>query len=408
MSVLDGSRILMGITGGIAAYKTPLILRLLVQEGASVRVVTTAAARHFVAAKTLEVLSRSPVYGDLFESSEEFPVLHVGLAEWADLVLIAPSTANLIGKMANGIADDLLSTILLCAKSPVVLAPAMEEHMLDNVRVQENVRRLREQGVGWVEPDSGELASGAVGRGRMATSEVIVDHVRAALARTTSVKTGDLRGLRLLVTAGPTLEDIDPVRFIGNRSSGKMGFSIAERARDRGADVHLVSGPTSLEDPPGIEVTRVRSALQMQGAVEKQFEHADAAILAAAVADYRVREPSDSKISGKMESLSLELVANPDIAAGIGARKGDRVLVGFAMETKQGTERAKRKLEEKCLDLIALNNLGDEGAGFAVDTNVVTLIDAGGGEVALPKMTKSQVADELLDRLAVLWRRDRS
>jgi len=297
---------------------------------------------------------------------------------------------------------------LLCAKSPVVLAPAMEEHMLDNVRVQENVRRLREQGVGWVEPDSGELASGAVGRGRMATSEVIVDHVRAALARTTSVKTGDLRGLRLLVTAGPTLEDIDPVRFIGNRSSGKMGFAIAERARDRGADVHLVSGPTSLEDPPGIEVTRVRSALQMQGAVEKQFEHADAAILAAAVADYRVREPSDSKISGKLESLSLELVANPDIAAGIGARKGDRVLVGFAMETKQGTERAKRKLEEKCLDLIALNNLGDEGAGFAVDTNVVTLIDAGGGEVALPKMTKSQVADELLDRLAVLWRRDRS
>ena len=407
MADLNGARILIGVTGGIAAYKTPLILRLLVQEGAVVRVVTTAAARRFVAAKTLEVLSRSPVSGDLFEVSEEFPVLHVGLAEWADLILISPATANLIGKMANGIGDDLLSTILLCATCPVVLAPAMEEHMLDNPRVTENVRRLREQGVSWVDPDAGELASGAVGRGRMATPEVIADRVGAALSAIDSADHGDLRGVRILVTAGPTLEDIDPVRFIGNRSSGKMGFAIAERARDRGADVHLVSGPTPLGDPPGIAVTRVRSALQMQTAVEEQFGSADAAILAAAVADYRVREPSTSKISGKADSLTLELVPNPDIAAVIGARKGDRVLVGFAMETERGTERAKRKLAEKCFDLIAMNNLGDEGAGFAVDTNVVTLIGADGKEVALPRLTKAQVADELLDRTAELCRRRR-
>ncbi len=410
MSVdLQGARILLGVSGGIAAYKAPLVLRLLTQHGAEVRVVTTPAARRFVSPTTLEVLSRYPVYSDLFERSGEFPVLHVGLAEWSSLVLIAPATANTIGKIANGIGDDLLSTIMLSARSPVLLAPAMETDMLDNPRVRENILRLQQEGMGWVDAEFGELASGASGEGRMASPETIVEHVVGALAEATAGhrRGTDLRDLRLLVTAGPTFEDIDPVRFIANRSTGKMGFAIAERARRRGADVSLISGPTSLADPPGVAVTRVRSALDMERAAQQLFEQTEAAILAAAVADYRVRNPAASKIASKAESLTLELVPNPDIAAGLGRRKGTRVLVGFAMETEPGTERARQKLEQKNFDLIALNNLFDEGAGFAVDTNVVSIIDDSGIREDLPRMTKAQVADEILDRTASLWRRKR-
>ena len=397
-TVLPGRKIILGISGGIAAYKAVWILRELVKEGTEVRVVMTAAAHKFVAPATLEVLSRHPLHTDLFEHSEEFPVLHVGLAAWADLVVIAPATANIIAKMANGLGDDLLSTLLLSASSPVVVAPAMEEGMLNNAAVQRNVRRLRERGCLWVEAETGELASGAVGQGRMAAPEAIVESIVLHLA-----ERNDLQGRKVLVTAGPTLEDIDPVRFIGNRSSGRMGYALAQRARERGARVWLVAGPTVLPPPAGVRHLPVRSTLEMQAAVEELFAEVDGVVMAAAVADYRVRKVSGEKIKRGDGSRVIELVENPDIVAGLGRRKKDKVVVAFAAETEPGLRRAREKLEKKNCDLIVLNDLGQEGAGFGVDTNVVTLIDAQGAAEELPKMSKLAVADRVLDRLAGLW-----
>jgi len=388
----QGKKILIGITGGIAAYKAPLILRELVRLGADVRVVMTASAHKFAAAPTLEVLSRHPVHTDMFARDAEFPVLHVGLAGWADLVLIAPATANSIAKMAHGLADDLLSCLLLSTAAPVVVAPSMEEHMLDHAATQANMRTLRERGCLFIEPEAGELASGAPGRGRLPEPQAIAARIVEIFDAE-----GDLEGLKLLVTAGPTVEDIDPVRFIGNRSSGKMGYALAQRARARGARVWLVSGPTHLPEPTGVDVRGVRSALEMQAVVEGLFDEADAAILAAAVADYRVKEAAAEKIKRGRGGRTLELVETPDIAAGLGQRKQGQILVVFAMETEEGVELAKEKLARKRGDLVALNNLGEEGAGFGVDTNVVTLIDAQGQSQKLPRMSKLEVADRILD-----------
>ena len=407
---LEGRRILLGVSGGIAAYKTPLIARLLVTSGAEVRAVMTAAAARFVTATTLEVVTRHAVHTDLFERSGEFPVLHVGLGEWAELVLIAPATANTIGKMANGIGDDLLSSVLLTSAAPVLLAPAMEEGMLENPHVQRNARLLRQQGVGWIEPEEGELASGAHGKGRMASPEAIVDQVEDFLethGRRAPGESGDLAGLTVLVTAGPTCEDLDPVRFISNRSTGKMGYAVAAGAVRRGAAVKLISGPTDLQPPEKAEVSQVRSAVEMLEVAREWFREADIAVMAAAVADYRAAEYSDDKIKRASDRIALELVPNPDIAAELGASKGNRVVVSFAMETEEGSARARAKLARKKSDLIALNNLREEGAGFAVDTNVVTLIDADGREEALPKMSKMEVADRLLDRARELLARRR-
>ena len=386
---LQRRNILLGVTGGIAAYKTPEIVRLLTAEGAEVRVVLTRAAGEFVAPKTLEVLSRHAVYSDLFGRDAEFPVLHVGLAEWADLILVAPATAHCLGRIAGGLADDLLTSVLLCADVPVLLAPSMEENMLANAAVEANVQTLGQRGFHLLEPGVGPLASGAVGRGRMPEPAELVAAVAAHFS-------GDLAGLKLLVTAGPTVEDLDPVRFISNRSSGKMGYALAERAAVRGAHVWLVAGPTALPAPAGVERQLVRSTLDMQCAVEALFEQVDGAILAAAPADYRAKEVAEQKIK-RGASRSIELVENPDIAAGLGRRKGQRLLVVFAMETEQGPERAREKLVRKEGDLIALNMLNDEGAGFAGDTNRVTLIDAAGHEEALPLLSKSAVADRILD-----------
>lgn len=399
----QGLQVLLGVTGGIAAYKAPLVLRLLTQAGADVRVVMTEAARRFAAPTTLEVLSRHPVHVDMFERSDEFPVLHIGLARWAQVLLVAPATANTLGKMALGLADNLLTAVYMATPAPAVVAPAMEEHMLASAPVTGNLARLAELGVRVVEAAEGELASGATGRGRMAEPREIVAYLEEMLDGEAQGR-GDLDGLRLLVTAGPTLEDIDPVRFLGNRSTGKMGYALAARARARGATVHLVSGPTHLLDPTGVDVHRVRSALEMQAVAEELFPEVDAAILAAAVSDYRVASTATDKIRGGAESLALELVPNPDIAAGLGARKRGQVLVGFAVESGSGAASAQAKLRRKGLDLIALNSLSDEGAGFAVDTNVVTLIDADGGHEAVPKMAKSEIADRILDRTRALWR----
>ena len=407
---LEGRRILLGVSGGIAAYKTPLIARLLGTSGAEVRAAMTAAAARFVTATTLEVVTRHAVHTDLFERSDEFPVLHVGLGEWAELLLIAPATANTIGKMANGIGDDLLSSVLLTAAAPVLLAPAMEEGMLENPHVQRNARLLRQQGVGWIEPEEGELASGAHGKGRMASPEAIVGQVEDFLEthrRRWPGESGDLAGLTVLVTAGPTCEDLDPVRFISNRSTGKMGYAVAARAVRRGAAVKLISGPTDLQPPGKAQVAQVRSAVEMLDVAREWFREADIAVMAAAVADYRAAEYSSDKIKRASDRIALELVPNPDIAAELGASKGNRVVVSFAMETEEGSARARAKLARKKSDLIALNNLREEGAGFAVDTNVVTLIDADGREEALPKMSKMEVADRLLDRARELLARRR-
>lgn len=391
---LQGRRVLLGVTGGIAAYKAPLVVRLLQEEGAEVRVVRTRSAAQFVTDTTLAVLSGHPVYADLFAATDEFPVLHVGLAKWAELFLVAPATANLIGKFAAGIADDLSTTIYLATQAPVLIAPAMEEEMLASASVQANIDRLQNEGVCWVEPESGYLASRASGKGRMGSPENILD---AAIDILGDVGGGDLLGRHIVVTAGPTIEDLDPVRFLTNRSSGKMGYAIARRARARGATVDLITGPTILVPPSGVRLTPVRSALEMYDAAMVAFDSADAAIMAAAVSDYRASTVSAQKLRrGDGEGLRVELTENPDIAAALGAKKGARVVVAFAMETEDGLARARQKRVRKNADLIVLNNLTEAGAGFATDTNVVTLIDTQ-TETPLPLMSKMAVADRILD-----------
>ena len=397
---LKGRRILLGVTGGIAAYKSPLVVRLLQEEGAQVRIVRTRSAAQFVTDTTLSVLSGRLVHADLFAPTDEFPVLHVGLARWAELFLVAPATANLIGKLAAGIADDLPTTIYLATSAPALLAPAMEEEMLGSIRVQASIDTLRAAGVAWVEPETGYLASGVSGKGRMAAPEVIVDAAVDRLAEAGGNVSGfDLTGRHVVVTAGPTVEDLDPVRFLTNRSSGKMGYAIAHRARDRGATVHLVTGPTNLSPPAGVQVTAVRSAGDMHTATAMAFEEADAAILSAAVSDYRPRAVAAQKLKRSGDTLTIELVENPDIAAALGAGKGNRVVVAFAMETEDGPARARDKLKRKNADLIVLNILTEPGAGFGTDTNVVTLIDDSDTETQLPMMSKLDVADRILDEV---------
>ena len=397
---LKGRRILLGVTGGIAAYKSPLVVRRLQEEGAQVRIVRTRSAAQFVTDTTLSVLSGRLVHADLFAPTDEFPVLHVGLARWAELFLVAPATANLIGKLAAGIADDLPTTIYLATSAPALLAPAMEEEMLGSTRVQASIDTLRAAGVAWVEPETGYLASGVSGKGRMAAPEVIVDAAVDRLAEVGGNVSGfDLTGRHVVVTAGPTVEDLDPVRFLTNRSSGKMGYAIAHRARDRGATVHLVTGPTNLSPPAGVQVTAVRSAGDMQTATAMAFEEADAAILSAAVSDYRPRAVAAQKLKRSGDTLTIELVENPDIAAALGAGKGNRVVVAFAMETEDGPARARDKLKRKNADLIVLNILTEPGAGFGTDTNVVTLIDDSDTETQLPMMSKLDVADRILDEV---------
>ncbi len=393
---LQGRRILLGVTGGIAAYKAPLVVRLLQEEGADIRVVRTGNAAQFVTDTTLSVLSGHPVHADMFAPTDEFPVLHIGLAQWSELFLVAPATANFIGKLAAGIADDLPTTICLAAAAPLMLAAAMEETMLGSERVQANIDLLRAGGAGWVEPETGHLASGASGKGRMAPPERIVEAVVGRLAGQLT-GTPDLVGRHIVVTAGPTVEDLDPVRFIGNRSSGKMGYAIASRASARGASVHLVTGPTDLPTPADMLVTQVRSALEMHAVTTAAFQEADAAIMAAAPSDYRARSVSAKKLKRGVDAMSVDLVENPDIAADLGADKGQRVVVAFAMETEDGPARARAERAEKNADLIVLNNLTDPGAGFGTDTNLVTLIDDADAETQLPLMSKLAVADRILD-----------
>ncbi len=390
-------RILLGISGGIAAYKGVEVLRGLQREGAEVRVAMTASSQKFIQPLTFEALSGHPVYTRLFPDAGDPDIVHVTLGEWPELILIAPATANVIAKMANGLADDLLTCTVLSSEAPVMVAPAMETAMYRHPASQRNLQRLADMGYRLIGPEEGALASGRSGMGRLADPERIV-----AEAISSAATFGDLSGRKILVTGGRTEEDIDPVRFITNRSTGKMGYAVARRARQRGADVVLVSGPADLDQPAGVELIRVRTVSEMRAATESAFEGADALVMTAAVLDFRPRVVADAKIKKNANGLTLDLVANEDFLVGLGARKKGRILVGFAMETENGLPNARKKLVEKHLDLIVLNDLNVSGAGFGVDTNVVTLIDGDEAE-PLPKMSKLEVADRILDWVIDRW-----
>ncbi len=396
--MLTGKRILLGVSGGIAAYKSVFLLRLLQNAGAEVQVIMTPAAQKFVQPLTFEALSHHRVYTDLFPKDGDPDVIHVHLGKWADLIIVAPATANCMGKLAHGLADDLLTCTLLAAEAPVLLAPAMETQMWERGAVRQNVEFLKKDGYRMVGPGTGLLASGVEGMGRMAEPHEIVDEASGMMGATQS-----LAGKRLVVTAGRTEQPLDPVRFITNRSTGKMGYAIAEQARRRGADVALISGPTELTTPAGVQTESIRTVADLKAATVRAYQHADALIMTAAVLDFRPEHVSESKIKKRDGGHSLHLLPNEDFLISLGQNKGERVVIGFAMETDHALENARKKLHEKNLDLIVLNELNVEGAGFGVDTNVVTFIEPHREPVALPMMSKRDVADRILDWLVSRW-----
>jgi len=399
--MLTGREIVLGVTGSIACYKAVELLRELIRREASVTVVMTEGARQFITPLTFATLSKRPVLTDLFTLDYGSRIAHVSTAEGADLLLVAPATADILGKFASGLADDLLTNLFLAAHVPVLIAPAMDRQMWQHPAVQENVRRLKERGVRFVGPEVGELASGLYGPGRLAEVSEIVLAVEALLSPQ------DLSGEVVLVTAGPTQEPLDPIRYVSNRSSGRMGYAIAEAALARGAKVILVSGPTALKPPSQVETIFVQTAGEMREAVFKSFPETTIVIKAAAVADYRPARMLPSKLKKTGGAFSLEFVPTPDILEELGERKEGRILVGFAAETENVIERAKEKLLKKNLDLIVANDVTKEGAGFGSETNLVTILDREGTVEELPLLSKAEVAHRILDRVVALLRKRR-
>jgi len=384
-------KIVLGVTGGIAVYKAAELASKLTQDGAMVEVVMTEAATKFVSPLTFKTLTHIKVITDMFTSPIEYDETHVSIAEATDAVVIAPATANTIAKLAAGMADNMLTGVVLATRAPVIIAPAMNVNMWENPVTQENINKLKSRGFIIVEPGYGRLASGKMGRGRLADIEVILGTIKQVLGQK-----GDLSGRRIVVTAGGTQEPIDPVRHIGNRSSGKMGYAVAEAARDRGAEVTLITAPTSLPDPTGIETVHVQTARQMKEAAARAVSQASALIMAAAVADYQPKSTAKSKIKKDAETMTLELVRTPDIITEV---KGDFIRVGFAAESDDVVANARKKLTSKNLDLIVANDITSTDSGFAVDTNKVTIIDKKGNVENLPLLTKREVADRILDRV---------
>jgi phosphopantothenoylcysteine decarboxylase/phosphopantothenate--cysteine ligase len=393
------STVVLGVTGCIGAYKACELLRELQKRGLDVWVVMTEHATRFVSPMTFEALSGHPAFVDQFALGTASDIRHVSLADAAELLLVAPATANAIGKFAHGIADDALSTLFLATTAPVVVAPAMNVNMFEHAAVRANLAILAARGVRFVEPGEGYLACGWLGKGRLAELPAIVEAAVAALARRR-----DLSGARVLVTAGPTIEDIDPVRFVSNRSSGRMGYRVAEAARDRGARVVLVAGPTSLADPAGLEVVHVRSAEEMVRAVEARAADAEIVVMAAAVADYRPAAVAPRKLKKGEAGTSLELVRTPDILRRLGEDKGGRFLVGFAAETDALLANARQKLAAKNLDLIVANDVSRGDAGFGSESNAAVLIDAAGGSLEVPRVSKRELAERIWDRVLELRR----
>nr|WP_320048218.1 bifunctional phosphopantothenoylcysteine decarboxylase/phosphopantothenate--cysteine ligase CoaBC [uncultured Desulfuromonas sp.] len=397
--MFKNKRVVLGVCGGIAVYKAVELLRLLVKAGADVSVVMTRSAQEFVTPLTFQTLSGNPVHTELFNLYQEKEIGHISLADRADLFIVAPATANVVGKVAAGIADDLLTTTLMATRAPVLFAPAMNVHMYENPIYQRNEACLREHGYHFIDPAVGALACGYEGQGKLPEPEAIFSAAQAVLAPQ------DLTGQHLLVTAGPTREELDPVRYISNYSSGKMGYAIARAARMRGAEVVLVSGPTFLTPPQGVTLIPVVSAEQMRKTVLEALPKATAVVKSAAVADYRPAQQATQKLKKTADDMTLILEKNPDILSEVGACKEGRVLVGFAAETQDLLKHAADKLKRKNLDLIVANDVTQAGAGFDVDTNIVKLLYADGHVESLPQLSKDEVAHQLLDRVVELLRK---
>lgn len=403
--MLADKNILLGVTGGISVYKMCTVVRLLKKAGARVRVLMTQSATEFVTPLTFSTLSEEEVLVSLWpkdkQSSTDLGVKHIDLALWADVMLIAPATANTIAHLAHGYAEDIISSTVLALRCPLIISPAMDVDMWEHDATQYNISVLKNRGCFIIPPETGELASGLVGAGRLPEPETIVEFVDSVLEKTPR----DFVGKKILVTAGPTYEPIDPVRFIGNRSSGKMGFALANAAALRGADVTLITGPVSLGTPKNVQRIDVETADQMHSAVMNLFPHHHILIMAAAVADYtpvEVAEHKIKKLGSHAHGISIELRTTPDILHSVAEKKTDQIVVGFALETTNELEHAKQKLEKKKLDMIVLNSMNDEGATFGVDTNVVTVIEKNGTVTTLLKMQKFDVAVEILNRIKKL------
>lgn len=399
LSLPAGKKITVGVTGGIAAYKAAELVSSLVKAGHDVHVAMTSSACQFIAPLTFEALTGNSVHTELFRTGTAGEVLHINLAQTADLLVIAPATANILGKAANAIADDIVSTLIMAASCPVLFCPAMNVVMYENPLVQRNIALLKQTGYHFVEPGEGRLACGATGKGRLAEVTTILHNISKLLAP------HDLAGLTVLVTAGPTRESLDPVRYISNRSSGKMGYALARAAALRGARVILVSGPTALEPPPDVEFIPVETADQMFNEVTRAFGGADVIIKAAAVADYRPVTVSHQKIKKSGQEMIIELVPNPDILAELGRRKtSQQLLIGFAAETNNLEQYAREKLSRKNLDLLVANDITMPGAGFDYDTNIVRIFGPHDEVDDLPLMDKNTVAHKILDRVIELWK----
>jgi phosphopantothenoylcysteine decarboxylase/phosphopantothenate--cysteine ligase len=391
---LKNKNVLIGICGGIAAYKVCELIRLLKKNEANVKVIMTKNAQKFITPLTLQTLSQNKVYTDTFESEYSYDIEHISLTTWADILVVAPATANIIGKFANGIADDLLSTTFLAFDKPVLIVPAMNSNMFENAIVKQNIHKLKSVGINFVEPESGFLACGVYGKGRYPENQKILIEIEKLLCNQ------DLAGKKVLITAGPTREYLDPIRFISNRSSGKMGYALAEEAYKRGAQVTVVSGPVSINTYADIEIIHVQTASQMYQKVKDIYAQYDILIFSAAVADYRPKTTNKNKIKKEnKDELVIELVKNPDILKFVGEnKKPGQIIVGFSAETENVLENSQKKLEAKNADLIVANNVLEEGAGFDVDTNIVTLISKEKIE-NLPKMNKSEVAKRIFDHV---------
>ena len=397
--MLQGKHILLGVTGSIAAYKAAVLCRLLKSAGAEVKVIMTATAKQFITPLTMATLSKNPILVEFFNPENGEWNSHISLGEWADCYVIAPATANTIAKMATGVADNLLLTTYLSARCQTIVAPAMDCDMFAHITTQTNLSTLRSHGVVIADSPSGELASGLTGKGRMAEPEQILALIEQTI---NTEKKNSLQGRHFVVTAGATIEPIDPVRYITNHSTGKMGYAIAGALADRGAEVTLVTGRTNLPTPQGVKRVDILSAAQMYEATVEAFSSADGAIMCAAVADYTPATVAEHKIKKSDDDMAIPLVRTKDIAAALGAIKGDRILVGFALESDAGVESAIGKLARKNLDFIVLNSLTDKGAGFGVDTNKVTFIDHS-GSTTLPLMSKADVAERIVDKIESLY-----
>ncbi|MBR0260497.1 MAG: bifunctional phosphopantothenoylcysteine decarboxylase/phosphopantothenate--cysteine ligase CoaBC [Selenomonadaceae bacterium] len=399
--MIDKKNILIGVTGGIAAYKVVEVASRLKKSGANVRVMMTSAATEFVSPRTFQEITGNAVFVEMFGDAAHFHVAHIALADFADMVLIAPATANFLAKAAHGIADDLLTTTILAFDREILIAPSMNTKMFENPATQANLEILKSRGMKILEPATGNLACGISGKGRLPEPVDICAAIEKIFTGTV------LSGKKILVTAGGTVEAIDPVRYIGNRSSGRMGFEIAKAALSAGAEVILISGKSELAPPKNLKFVKTESAIEMREAVLKDFDSVDAVIMSAAVADYRVKNPAAQKIKKSAETLTLELVKNPDILKELGNLKKSQVLVGFAAETQNILEYANKKLVEKNLDFIVANDVTAEGAGFNVSTNIASIIWRGGEVENFPKMSKAELAEKIIERVADLLNKDK-